>query len=163
MWGGGKSTFLVNEAIHLKSLTAVRFCRNSVKRLHNVHEKWTMINCLEGSEYLWPTLSACRKQSILLILPFWSGLDRTHMAGFLPVMLSTKSSLHSCVMSFRNFPNSRDAHFCFTSTFSFWNKTIRLKISLQIWPKEKNKPYYTGCSETIITNYFTLQSKIVIL
>lgn len=68
------------------------------------------------------TLSAWRRQSIRLILPFWSGLDSTHMAGFLPVMLSTKSSLHSCVMSFLSLPNSLDAHFCFTSTFSFWNR-----------------------------------------
>ena len=28
------------------------------------------------------TLSAWRRQSIRLILPFWSGLDKTHMAGF---------------------------------------------------------------------------------
>ena len=67
------------------------------------------------------TLSAWRRQSIRLILPFWSGFDRTHMAGFLPVMERTKSSRHSWVMSFRSFPNSRDAHFCFTSTFSLCN------------------------------------------
>jgi len=40
------------------------------------------------------------------------------MAGFLPVMLSTKSSRHSCAMSFLNLPSKRDAHFCFTSGFS---------------------------------------------
>ena len=64
------------------------------------------------------TLSACRKQSIRLILPFWSGFDRTHMAGFFPVIESTKSSRHSWAMSFRSFPRSREAHFCFTSGFS---------------------------------------------
>lgn len=64
------------------------------------------------------TLSACLRQSILRIFPFWSGFDRTHMAGFLPVMESTKSSRHSWAMSFRNFPRRREAHFCFTSTFS---------------------------------------------
>lgn len=66
------------------------------------------------------TLSACLRQSMRLILPFWSGLDRTHMAGFLPVMLSTKSSRHSCVMSLRSLPSRRLAHFCFTSGFSFY-------------------------------------------
>ena len=65
------------------------------------------------------TLSACRRQSIRRILPFWSGLLRTHTAGPLPVMLSTKSSRHSCVMSFRSLASSREAHFCFTSAFSF--------------------------------------------
>ena len=58
-----------------------------------------------------------------LILPFWSGLERTHMAGFLPVMLKTKSSRHSCVMSLRSLPSRRLAHFCFTSGFSFCART----------------------------------------
>ena len=44
------------------------------------------------------------------------------MAGFLPVIESTKSSLHSWAMSLRSFPSSRDAHFCFTSGFSAWSK-----------------------------------------
>ena len=70
--------------------------------------------------YYESTLSACRRQSIRLILPFWSGFDNTHMAGFLPVMERTKSSRHSWAMSFRSFPRSREAHFCFTSTFSDW-------------------------------------------
>ncbi len=64
------------------------------------------------------TLSACLRQSIRLILPFWSGLERTHMAGFFPVMERTKSSRHSWAMSFRSFPSRRLAHFCFTSSFS---------------------------------------------
>ncbi len=86
------------------------------------------------------TLSACLRQSILLIFPFWSGLDRTHMAGFLPVMERTKSSLHSWAMSFLNFPSSLDAHFCFTSGFSAWKKQ---KDGIREFPKEmcngKNK------------------------
>ena len=40
------------------------------------------------------------------------------MAGFFPVIESTKSSRHSWAMSFRSFPRSREAHFCFTSGFS---------------------------------------------
>ena len=77
------------------------------------------------------TLSACLRQSILLIFPFWSGFESTHMAGFFPVMDSTKSSLHSWAMSFRSFPNNRLAHFCFTSAFSalkneFYNKGVEM-------------------------------------
>lgn len=82
------------------------------------------------------TLSAWRRQSIRLILPFWSGLDSTHMAGFLPVMLSTKSSLHSCVMSFLSLPNSLDAHFCFTSTFSFWNRDSTFLVPFPLPPAQ---------------------------
>ena len=68
------------------------------------------------------TLSACLRQSILRIFPFWSGLERTHMAGFLPVIERTKSSRHSWAMSFRSFPRSLEAHFCFTSGFSAYKK-----------------------------------------
>ena len=68
------------------------------------------------------TLSACRRQSILRILPFWSGFESTHIAGFFPVIDRTKSSRHSWAMSFRNFPNSLDAHFCFTSGFSAYKR-----------------------------------------
>lgn len=78
------------------------------------------------------TLSACRKQSMRLIFPFWSGFDKTHIDWRFPVILSTKSSLHSCVMSFRSLPNNREAHFCFTSAFSFciqWKvHSIRSKV-----------------------------------
>lgn len=42
----------------------------------------------------------------------------TEHKRILPWIESTKSSLHSCVMSFLNFPSSLDAHFCLTSTFS---------------------------------------------
>lgn len=60
------------------------------------------------------TLSACRRQSMRLILPFWSGFERTQHAAFLPVTESTKSSLHSGLMSFRSLARRRLAHFCFT-------------------------------------------------
>ncbi|MEE6527288.1 hypothetical protein FKM82_028562 [Ascaphus truei] len=65
------------------------------------------------------TLSACRRQSILLIFPFWSGLDSTQVAAFLPVIDSTKSSRNSGRMSLRSLASRREAHFCFTSAFSF--------------------------------------------
>ena len=72
------------------------------------------------------TLSACLRQSILLIFPFWSGLDRTHIAGFFPVIDNTKSSRHSWAMSFLSFPSSLLAHFCFTSDFSAWTTMKQL-------------------------------------
>ena len=75
---------------------------------------------LKITEQYQQTLSACLKQSIRLILPFWSGFDKTQTVGLFPVILKTKSSRHSCVMSFLNFPNSLEAHFCFTSAFSFY-------------------------------------------
>ena len=78
--------------------------------------------CSGGPKEARSTLSACLRQSILRIFPFWSGFDRTHMAGFLPVMERTKSSRHSWAISFRSFPSRREAHFCFTSTFSAWKK-----------------------------------------
>ena len=62
-----------------------------------------------------------------LILPFWSGLDSTHVGALLPVILNTKSSLHSCFMSFLNFAKSLDAHFDFVSCFSFYKNIIRIK------------------------------------
>lgn len=65
------------------------------------------------------TLSAWRRQSMRRILPFWSGLLRTQIGGRLPVTLRTKSSRCSCAMSLRSFARRRDAHFCFTSAFSF--------------------------------------------
>ena len=70
------------------------------------------------------TLSACLRQSMRLILPFWSGLLNTHMAGFLPVTLSTKSSRHSGRMSFRSLARSREAHFCFNSGLSFISSSL---------------------------------------
>ena len=68
------------------------------------------------------TLSACLRQSILLIFPFWSGLDKTHIAGFFPVIDKTKSSRHSWAMSLRSFPSNLLAHFCLTSAFSDWKQ-----------------------------------------
>ena len=78
------------------------------------------------------TLSACRRQSILRIFPFWSGFESTHIAGFFPVIDNTKSSRHSWAMSFRNFPKSLDAHFCFTSGFSAYKKQVRWHINQRI-------------------------------
>jgi len=87
------------------------------------------------------TLSACLRQSILLIFPFWSGFERTHMAGFLPVMERTKSSRHSWAMSFRNLPNSREAHFCLTSGFSAYEKNIVLIYREKLcWPSASLVP-----------------------
>lgn len=90
---------------------------------------WYLCEKLKESGH---TLSACLKQSILLILPFWSGLLSTQLTLFLPVIPRTKSSLHSWVMSFLNFPNRRDAHFCFTSSLSFYLKTNSVQINEKI-------------------------------
>lgn len=60
------------------------------------------------------TLSACRRQSMRLIFPFWSGFDRTQHAAFFPVIDKTKSSLHSGLMSFLSLARRRLAHFCLT-------------------------------------------------
>ena len=79
------------------------------------------------------TLSACLRQSILRILPFWSGLLSTQIGGRLPVTLKTKSSRHSWLMSFRSFARRRDAHFCFTSGFSFWQTEKICQISQVLW------------------------------
>lgn len=92
------------------------------------------------------TLSACLKQSILLIFPFWSGFDRMQDMLFFPVIPYTKSSRHSCVMSFLSFPSKREAHFCFTSIFSFchWKGggkgeqavLVRSSGTVGLWQKE---------------------------
>ena len=39
------------------------------------------------------TLSACLRQSILLIFPFWSGFERQHIAGFFPLKGVNKMSV----------------------------------------------------------------------
>ena len=89
--------------------------------------------CSGGPKEARSTLSACLRQSILRIFPFWSGFDRTHMAGFLPVMERTKSSRHSWAISFRSFPSRREAHFCFTSTFSAWKKEKKMMWKVVGW------------------------------
>lgn len=72
------------------------------------------------------TLSACLKQSMRLILPFWSGFDRTHVGALFPVILNTKSSRYSCLMSFLNLASSLEAHFDFTSCFSFYKQNYKM-------------------------------------
>ena len=106
-----------------------------------------------GKEWQLVTLSACLRQSMRLILPFWSGLERTHMAGFLPVMLSTKSSRHSCVMSLRSLPSRRDAHFCFTSAFSFCNKQTK-KNQTEIINIAVQFPIYSLSSQFMLQVWF---------
>ena len=79
-----------------------------------MHELVT--GCVSGQ-----TLSACRRQSMRRILPFWSGLERTQTGARRPLTHSTKSSRLSATMSLRNFASRRDAHFCFTSAVSLCN------------------------------------------
>jgi len=71
------------------------------------------------------TLSACRRQSMRRIFPFWSGFERTQsVAAVLPRFThSMKPSRHSCLMSFRSFASSRIAHFWRISTNSVWKFT----------------------------------------
>lgn len=78
------------------------------------------------------TLSAWRRQSIRLIFPFWSGLEITQRheePGLFPTTDITKSSLHSCRMSFRSFAKSLEAHFCFTSGASASSSSLHLLSS----------------------------------
>ena len=95
------------------------------------------------------TLSAWRKQSILRIFPFWSGLERTHIAGFFPVMERTKSSLHSWAMSFLSFPRSREAHFCFTSGFSAYKMEKKAIKWRRIWPFWAGKMVRIWCQTAL--------------
>lgn len=99
------------------------------------------------------TLSACLRQSILLIFPFWSAFETTQIPARWPLIwtttiliemqllplsslvtsslylfdvsltAATNRSLWVGVMSFLNLLRSRAAHFCFTSTFSACNTT----------------------------------------
>lgn len=97
-------------------------CRHSgffSKRSPSVLSNGMALNRITITRSRRQTLSACLKQSIRRILPFWSGFDRTQMDFRLPIIDWTKSSRLSCVISFLSLPKRRDAHFCFTSVFSF--------------------------------------------
>lgn len=114
---------VLSSGIALNKITMTRSSRQTFTEKHK-----SIFNLKSFKEQ---TLSACRKQSIRRIFPFWSGLERTHIDCRLPVMLWTKSSRHSCVMSLRNFPSRRDAHFCLTSGFSFWKVNLDKFLNVQ--------------------------------
>lgn len=93
-------------------------CGDFTRRSPSVLSSGIPLNKITITRSNLQTLSAWRRQSILLILPFWSGLERTQHGGFFPVTVRTKSSRNSGLISFRSFARSLDAHFCFTSGFS---------------------------------------------
>lgn len=90
-----------------------------------------------------------------LIFPFWSGFDKTHIDWRFPVILSTKSSLHSCVMSFRNLPSKREAHFCFTSAFSFYDENKCMSLILH--HQKFTNPFESIYLQFIFTVFLLLQ------
>ena len=114
-------------------------CRQSgdfSKRSPSVLSNGIALNRITITKSKRHTLSACRRQSMRRIFPFWSGFESTQTGGRFPVILMTKSSRHSWVISFRSFAKSREAHFCLISAFSFWNKneTMSIKdIAMIIW------------------------------
>lgn len=99
-------------------------CGDFTRRSPSVLSSGIPLNKITITRSNLQTLSAWRRQSILRILPFWSGLERTQHGGFFPVTVSTKSSRYSGRISFRNLARSRDAHFCLTSGFSLSNSSF---------------------------------------
>lgn len=93
-------------------------CGDFTRRSPSVLSRGIPLNKITMTRSNLHTLSAWRRQSILRILPFWSGLERTQHGGFFPVTVRTKSSRYSGRISFRNLARSREAHFCLTSGFS---------------------------------------------
>ena len=99
-------------------------CGDFTRRSPSVLSSGIPLNKITITRSNLQTLSAWRRQSILRILPFWSGLERTQHGGFFPVTVRTKSSRYSGRISFRNLASSRDAHFCLTSGFSLSNSSF---------------------------------------
>lgn len=125
------------------------WARNSFSKKYHQKEFITLshtLNKMTITRSRRHTLSACRRQSIRRIFPFWSGFDNMHTAGLCPVTQRTKSSRQWGCISFLNLPSNRPAHFCLISTRSFcklkaWDRTRKNQISLRKWNiKEFNLP-----------------------
>lgn len=75
------------------------------------------------------TLSACLRQSIRLIFPFWSGVDRTQHDRICPVTDFKRYSRCSGLMSFLSLASSCEAHFLFTSGSSLSSSSLQCRSS----------------------------------
>lgn len=102
------------------------------KRSPSVDSNGMALNRITITRSSRQTLSACLKQSMRRILPFWSGLLKMHWICFLPVIPSTNSSRNSCDISLRNFPSNLEAHFCLASKPSHWSSFLQLRSSQRL-------------------------------
>lgn len=90
---------------------------------------WKSIAMTRSSRH---TLSACRRQSIRRIFPFWSGVERTQQGRICPVTALSRYSRCSGRISLRNLARSCEAHFLLTSGSSLSSSLLHCRSSSSV-------------------------------